>query len=415
MPNKNLYINTQRTVLIGNPFWQLAQNSGLTDLSVEHTLQSRMRSQDGHEFMNMCSCSYLGLEIDHRLAERAAAYVLQAKTVNLPTSRIRIRLQALDEIEDAMSEHFKCRAFTATSCSAAIVATLPLLASGMFTDGRRPYMVFDKHAHFALNQVKAICGDETDVTTCNHNDLNFIEEMCIKHPVVAYVADGAYSMGGAAPIKALLELQDKYGLFLFFDDSHSLTAYGASGEGYIRAFMPELSPNTILVYSLAKAFGANGGAIFTSVKANYDKIIRRFGGPMSYSQYMNPAAIGASMASLDIHKSPELGILQQKLMVNIQLFDKLLRTDNSGSDLPIRVIPMNSPDIAVKVSEAAFKAGYYTSAVFFPIVARDRSGLRVMLRADMASADIIEFCMIIKRETMRVNLELATGEVAVKF
>ncbi|PMU11016.1 7-keto-8-aminopelargonate synthetase [Pseudomonas frederiksbergensis] len=406
----NKFINTARSVEIGNPSWALAQNSGLTDLSIKHAQQGRMQDQNGHLFMNMCSCSYLGLEVDERLARRAADYVLSCGTVNLPTSRIRIRLKELDELEEALSAHFACRAFTATSCSAGIVASLPLLAAGMFTDGQRPVLIFDKHAHFALNQVKAICGDETQVVTCNHNDVDFIEDMCKRHPLVAYVADGAYSMGGSAPVERLLALQDKYGLFLYFDDSHSLSAYGEKGEGYIRTFMPELNPRTILVYSLAKAFGANGGGIYMSEKSNYHEVFRRFGGPMSYSQYVNPATVGAAMASLDIHKTSELAVLQEKLNSNIRLFDSLFVTEHAGSGLPIRVIPLDSPDMAIGVSEGVFKRGYYTSAVFFPIVARNKSGLRVMMRADMSQGDVLGFCSAVKAEIERVRLSLKPAQ-----
>ena len=391
---------------MGNPSWEFAQKSGLTDLCVRHIRQGRMQDQSGYEFMNMCSCSYLGLEVDERLAQRAADYVLSCGTVNLPTSRIRIRLQELDELEAALSAHFNCRAFTATSCSAGIVASLPLLAAGIFTEGQRPFMIFDKHAHFALNQVKAVCGDETQVVTCNHNDVDFIESMCKRHPLVAYVADGAYSMGGSAPVERLLALQNKYGLFLYFDDSHSLSVCGERGEGYIRTFMSDLNPRTLLVYSLGKAFGANGGGIFMSDKASYQDAFRRFGGPMSYSQYVNPAAIGAAMASLDIHKSSELRTLQQKLIANIRLFDSLCSTEYAGSDLPIRVIPLNSPDMAIGVSESVFKRGFYTSAVFFPIVARNKSGLRVMMRADMCQEDIRNFCSAVQAAIEETHLNL---------
>jgi 7-keto-8-aminopelargonate synthetase-like enzyme len=280
----------------------------------------------------------------------------------------------------------------------------------MFTQGQRPVLIFDKHAHFALNQVKAICGDETQVVTCNHNDVDFIEDMCKRYPLVGYVADGAYSMGGSAPIERLLALQDKYGLFLYFDDSHSLSAYGEQGEGYIRTYMPELNPRTLLVYSLAKAFGANGGGIFMSEKADYQSVFRRFGGPMSYSQYINPAAIGAAMASLDIHKSSELGVLQEKLSSNIRLFDSLFNTEHAGSGLPIRVIPLDSPDMAISVSEGVFKRGYYTSAVFFPIVARNKSGLRVMLRADMSEEDVRSFCSAVRAEIEVARLHLKPAE-----
>lgn len=404
---RNLFINTTRTIELGSASWQLAQESGLTDRSVVHYPSSRLRDQNGHVFMNMCSCSYLGLEIDERLVQRAARYVLDCGTVNLPTSRIRIRLRELDELEDALSSHFDCQAFTATSCSAGIVASLPLLAAGIFTNGVRPYLIFDKHAHFALNQVKAICGDETQVTTCAHNDVQLIEDACKRHRQVAYVADGAYSMGGSAPIEQLLILQEKYGLFLYFDDSHSLSAYGKKGEGVVRMLMPELNSRTILVYSLAKAFAANGGAIFMSRQASYLKEFRRFGGPMSYSQYLNPAAIGAAMASLEIHRSAELATLQRRLADNIALFDQLVPTEHTGTPSPIRIVPMASPHMAVKVSEAVFQQGYYTSAVFFPIVARNKSGLRVMLRADMAEKDVRSFCSIIAQQIQQCDGELA--------
>ncbi|WP_445572052.1 aminotransferase class I/II-fold pyridoxal phosphate-dependent enzyme [Pseudomonas sp. E102] len=400
----NNYINTARSVEIGNPSWALAQISGLTDLSIRHVQRGRMEDQNGHSFINMCSCSYLGLEVDERLAQRAADYVMSCGTVNLPTSRIRIRLKEFDELEDRLSAHFDCTAFTATSCSAGIVASLPLLAAGMFTEGQRPFLIFDKHAHFALNQVKAICGDETQVVTCNHNDVDFIEDMCKRYPLVAYVSDGAYSMGGSAPVEKLLMLQDKYGLFLYFDDSHSLSAYGEKGEGYVRTFTPELNPRTILVYSLAKAFGANGGGIFMSSKAKYHQVFRRFGGPMSYSQYVNPATMGAAMASLDIHETGELATLQDRLNSNIRLFDSVFATDHAGSRLPIRVIPLESPDMAISVSEGVFKRGYYSSAVFFPIVARNKSGLRVMMRADMSSSDILGFCSAVKAEIEMASL-----------
>jgi len=410
---RNLFINTERTIELGNASWELAQASGLTDLSVVHCPSSRLRDQDGHVFMNMCSCSYLGLETDKRLAQRAARYVLESGTVNLPTSRIRIRLRELDELEDALSSHFDCQAFTATSCSAGIVASLPLLAAGIFTNGVRPYLIFDKHAHFALNQMKAVCGDETQVATCAHNDVQFVEDMCKRHRQVAYVADGAYSMGGSAPIEQLLALQEKYGLFLYFDDSHSLSACGKKGEGIIRGQMPELNSRTILVYSLAKAFAANGGGIFMSRQASYLKEFRRFGGPMSYSQYLNPAAIGAAMASLEIHRSAELATLQCRLADNITLFDQLVPTEYAGTPSPIRVMPMASPEMAVRVSEAVFQQGYYTSAVFFPIVARNRSGLRVMLRADMTELDIRNFCSIVAQQVKQWGMA-QEGQVEVR-
>jgi len=65
--HRNLFINTARTIELGNTSWELAQESGLTDRSVVHCPSNRLRDQDGHVFMNMGSCSCLGLETDERV------------------------------------------------------------------------------------------------------------------------------------------------------------------------------------------------------------------------------------------------------------------------------------------------------------------------------------------------------------
>lgn len=390
----NQYLNIQKSISIGNPSWENAKDSQLTDLLVEHIGDAKLRDQNGHEFINMCSCSYLALDVHPKIVQAAADHVLKAKTVNLPTSRIRIRLGMLDEAEAALSSHFKCEALTALSCSAASVAVLPLMAAGVFSHGDRPLMIFDKHCHFSMNQMKPNCGDETEVVSCGHNDLNFIEDACKKNKSVAYIAEGAYSMGGHALVPDLLRLQEKYGLYLYFDDAHSLSAYGEYGEGYVRAFMPELNDRTIIVCSLAKAFGTNGGVIFLGPKEQKE-IVKRFGGPMSYSQYINPATIGATIASVEIHGSDEFPVMQRKLHDNIALFDSLLPTVHSGNGLPIRLVVLGDADVAVRCSEMLFREGFYSSAVFFPIVARNQAGLRVMVRSDMSEADIRRFAALV--------------------
>lgn len=399
----NQYMNVQKSISIGNPSWESAKQSQLTDLLVEHIGNARLRDQNGHEFINMCSCSYLALDVHPKIVQAAADHVIKAKTVNLPTSRIRIRLGMLDEAEEALASHFGCEVLTALSCSAASVAVLPLMAAGVFSGGERPLMIFDKHCHFSMNQMKPNCGDETEVVSCGHNDLNFIEDACKKNQTVAYVAEGAYSMGGQAVVADLLRLQDKYGLYLYFDDAHSLSAYGDRGEGYVRSFMPELSDRTIIVCSLAKAFGTNGGAIFLGPKEQKD-IVRRFGGPMSYSQYINPATIGATIASVEVHRSEEFPILQRQLQDNIALFDSLLPTAHSGNGLPIRLVVLKEAELAVKCSEMLFREGFYSSAVFFPIVARNQAGLRVMVRADMSEHDIRRFAALVKEFVAKAGM-----------
>lgn len=381
----------KKAISLGNPSWNEAYDAGLLNIPVKHLESPYLETISGHKFINMCSCSYLGLDTHPEIVKGAANAVLKAGTINLPTSRVRIRLSMLDEAEEELSQLFNGIARTTVSCSAGTSGILPVLASGILTDNKKPVMAFDKFSHFSINHIKPICGDETEVVTCPHNDLNFIEDLCKKNPVVAYIADGAYSMGGCAPVKELEELQNKYGLFLYFDDSHSISAYGKHGIGYVRSALDELTERTIIVGSLAKGFGACGGIVLYGAHKNIP-IVDRFGGPMSWSQYINPAGIGAIQASIKIHKSDKLEQLQQKLKLNVDYFDKNIKTIDAGNDLPIRVVQVGEPSKAVKFSEEVFANGFYTSAVFFPIVQKGTAGLRVMPRADMSSENIAEFC-----------------------
>jgi 7-keto-8-aminopelargonate synthetase-like enzyme len=350
-----------------------------------------LRRLDGHRFVNLCSCSYLGLANHPAILEGAVDALRTQGTIDLPISRIRLRLNLLEEFEHQLSELMGVRTICAVTCSSATAGVLPLVASGhMCDDGRPRVMVFDKFSHFSMNLIKPICADETEVLTAPHNDLNFLEDVCKKHERVAYVCDGVYSTGGAAPIKELLGLQDRYGLYLFIDDSHSLSLWGTHGQGYARSLMSEVSPLTVIVASLGKGFGTSGGIIMLGAP-QFEPVLTRFGGPLAWSQGLNVPSIGASMASIRLHRSPELPRLQRSLQANMVLFDELVATPQRGDGFPLKVIRVGEAEDAVKASAGILQRGFYTSAVFFPIVRKGEAALRIMLRADNTPEDIRAF------------------------
>jgi 7-keto-8-aminopelargonate synthetase-like enzyme len=211
--------------------------------------------------------------------------------------------------------------------------------------------------------------------------MNFLEDICKKYPRVAYVCDGAYSVGGVANLPALLALQEKYGLFIYFDDSHSLSIQGKRGEGYIRSRLPEMNDKTIIVASIAKAFGSTGGIAMLGSDKHYNFLYRT--GPLGWSQSLRTAAIGTSLGSLKVHKTAELHKRQQQLNSNIELFDAQIDTPQKGNGLNIRVVVVGEQDKAVYLSKALYKRGFYCSAIFFPIVPKGKAGIRIMLRGDM--------------------------------
>jgi 7-keto-8-aminopelargonate synthetase-like enzyme len=392
---QNRFQNNEKAIGIGNEFWDATARSGLSGIVANLVDGGYLETADGHRFLNFSCCSYLDLESHPKIIEGAINALKKYGVLDHCISRIRIQLPALLELEDRLTSLFRAKVITAISASAATAGVLPLLASGHLCANRRPVMIFDKNAHFSMNLYKAVCGDETEVLTSPHNDMGYLEDACKKYKHVAYVCDGTYSMGGHAPVRDLLALQDKYGMFIYFDDSHSLSIMGGKGEGYIRSNIEEINENTIIVATLNKAFGTSGGAIMLGPKGkNVALLLERFGGPLAWSQPMNTAAIGASLAAAEIHDSPELKRRQERLRRHIALFDERVDSGQRGNGFPIKLVGA-SGDRVMAAGLKLFQEGFYVSPVFFPIVPRNQAGLRVMVRAAVEEGEILRLCRVI--------------------
>ncbi len=388
------YRNNDKAVGVGNAFWDSSERNGLAGIVAELD-NGVLRTAEGHEFVNFTCCSYLDLDSHPKVIEGAIAALRQYGVLDHCIPRSRVQIPALLELEASLSELFRAEVVSAISAGVASAGLLPLIASGHLGNGIRPLMLFDKNCHVSLAGAKPACADETEIATCDHHDIDFIEDMCKRYERVCYVVDGSDSLGGYAPVLELARLQEKYGLLAYYDDSHSLSAYGKRGIGYVRSHSPVLDERTITVATLNKAFGTSGAAIMLDgyPKATL-RVIERFAGALCYSQPMNTAAVGASLASADIHRTEELATLQGRLQANIKLFDSYLKTNHIGTEYPIRVIPF-SDDAVIDAGRRVFEAGFYVSPVFFPIVARGTAGLRVMLRAGQTSLQVRDLCAVL--------------------
>lgn len=298
----------------------------------------------------MCSCAYLGLNHHPAVIEGAVSALREAGTTWLVTSTTRIRHQLLARLEEELGELFGAQILPGTTCSALTAGILPLVASGHLAPGGPRVMVFDRHCHFCMSYVKPICAEESLVLTSDHND---------------------------------------YGLFLFIDDSHSLSLVGERGEGFVRSRLV-MNPLTVIVTSLGKGFGTGGGVAMLGDPA-MSRFLTRQAGPVGWSQNMALPLVGASLASAAIHRSSELGQLQRRLDENVAYFDELLPTSFAGNGLPVRRITVGDADRAVQLSAELYRRGFYSSAVFFPIVPQGQAGLRIMIRADLGRSVLATF------------------------
>ncbi|MDQ1742059.1 MAG: hypothetical protein QOE23_398 [Pseudonocardiales bacterium] len=384
------YRNSEKMVRTADPVWQAAADHGLIGIEVGvESSNDFVVSESDHKFTNMCSCAYLGINYHPAVIDGAIEALREAGTTRLANSTTRIRHRLLGRLEEELSDLFDAQAVLGQSCSSVTAGILPLLASGHLAPGGPRVMVFDRFCHFCMTYVKPICADESLVLTSPHNDLDYLEDVCRRYPNVAYIADGVYSMGGAAALEGLQELQDRYGLFLFIDDSHSLSLMGERGEGFVRSQLT-MNELTIIVASLSKGFGTGGGLAMLG-NPRLAGLLARHGGPLGWSQDMGVALAGASLASAAIHRSPELGRLQRQLQANVEYFDELLPTSFSGNGLPVRRITVGDGDQAVRISAELYRRGFYSSAVFFPIVPRGEAGIRIMLRSDISHERLATF------------------------
>ncbi len=390
----NKFRNNDKAIGIGNRFWDMSEENGLAGI-IANLDNDLLSSTSGHQFVNFSCCSYLNLDSHSKVIEGAIDAMRRYGVLDHCIARSRVQITAMKELEDSLGELFKADVISGVSASSISGGLLPIIASGHLGNGIRPLMVFDKQAHVSLAAAKPACADETEVVTCNYHDLNYIEDYCKKYERVCYVVDGSDSLGGYAPVKELAELQNKYGLLVFYDDSHSISAYGERGIGYVRSHSPALNENTIMVVTLNKAFGTSGAAILLN---GYSQqmlcLIERFGGALNYSQNLNTAAIGASLASAEIHRTSELPKLQKKLYDNIAMFDSLIPTEQRGNTYPIRLVPISDKTV-INAGRQVIEAGFYVSPVFFPIVAKGTAGLRVMMRAGQTEEQIRSLCKVI--------------------
>ena len=400
---KNKFSNYKKMISIADTHWKIAELEKISNLNVTIEKSNQFRDQYNRLFHHFCTTSYLGLDYHPALLRGAIDALKNTGSLRIPNSKNRCKLNILELYEQELSELFSAHGLTTLSCSAASAGVLPLLASGTFTSNIAPLMCFDKSAHYSMNHLKAACADETEVLTCPHNDMNYLEGLCKKHRRVAYIADGVYSMGGVAHIDEIQYLKDRYGMFIYMDDSHSLSATGRHGAGYVRSNLSTLDDQSIIVASLAKSFGASGGVVMFGNNENKQKTLR-YGGPSNWSQSLNSAAIGAGRASILLHHTDELNLLQNKLNTNIKLFDSLIKTKQHDSFTAIRLIHCGQAEIATKAASYLADNGFFTAAVFFPVVAKHQSAIRITLRADMPSELIRQFCNLIHTYWQANNL-----------
>lgn len=354
---------------------------------------------DHQRVLNFGSCSYLGLELDERLKQGAIDAVLKYGA-QFSSSRAFLSCGLYLELEALFSEMFGAHCIVSATTTLAHLSAIPVLVSD------NDAVILDHQVHGSVqNATQLLKPRGVRVEMIRHNDLDALEEkikeLRTKHYRIWYMADGVYSMyGDFTPIKKLYALMDKYPqLHVYIDDAHGMSWTGTHGTGYITSQVA-LRPQVYLITSLAKAFGSGGGVLVFQDREDMRKV-RTGGSSFVFSGPLQPAILGASIASARIHLSPEIYKLQDELKEKLNYCDRLIIEKklpyvfSSGS--PIFYIGLGIPAMGYTMVKKLIQEGFYVDIGIFPGVPLKRTGLRLAINTHMSTDDIRHVLEAIER------------------
>lgn len=231
----------------------------------------------------------------------------------------------------------------------------------------------------------------------SHLDYSALDDMLAESAAegqrAVVVTDGVFSMrGDFADLAALAEIVRKHdGSFaenavLVVDDSHGVGAYGATGRGTEEQTGGSAD---VLIGTLGKAFGVNGG--YVSASDTITTYLRERG-PMYI--YSNPITVGEAAAA-----SASLGVLDSKegSALLSHLANMTARFEAGLGDLGLETIPGPHPVVPLMVRDTdrtrklvdhLFGNGVLATGLNFPVVPKGDEEIRFQINADHTEGDI---------------------------
>ena len=237
-------------------------------------------------------------------------------------------------------------------------------------------ILLDKLSHACLVDGARLSG--ATLRPFHHNDTDHLEHHLHwareKHPQarVFMVTESVFSMDGdVAPLRAIVELKDKYGAVLILDEAHATGVLGRGGRG----LADQLSLSTrieVQMGTLGKALGSSGGYIAGS-RALIDFLLNH-ARSFIFSTAAPAASAAAAAAALEISAGCEGDRRRAKLRELAALFDP--------------APPAASPPVIIGQKEETLRAsdriaqlGFHVPAIRPPTVPQGTSRLRVSLSA----------------------------------
>jgi glycine C-acetyltransferase len=217
------------------------------------------------------------------------------------------------------------------------------------------------------------------------------------------VTDGVFSMrGDHAPLGRLRELVDAFdtafaeNALLIVDDSHGVGALGQTGRGTEE--VTRAGAADLLVATLGKAFGVNGGYV-----AGSDTLIRylREASPFYiYSNPITPAEAAAALAAVEMVDGVEGTQLFEHLRAMTGRFRRGLGNlglESLPGQHPVVPLMVRDTDRTSRIVTHLRREGVLATGLNYPVVPKGDEEIRFQISADHTPLDIDEALAVLGR------------------
>ena len=357
------------------------------------------------EFMRMNSNSYMGMGLRPEVIEAEERATAEFGAGPGAVRFISGSYEAHVELERELAAfHGRDAGMIFSSAYAAIVSTITPLVTP------ETVLISDELNHNCIINAMKL-SRPAGKAIYEHNDMAGLDaalaEWKGKAKRALVVTVGIFSMrGDHAPLDEVMELcarhDDGYeeNAVCIVDDSHGVGGFGRTGRGTEE--YTGCPPVDILVGTLGKAFGVNGGYVVAN-SATID-FLRESSQMYIYSNPITVGEAAAALASLRIVASPEGEALLDRLRALTRRFEEGL------GRIGIETIPGEHPVVPLMIRDTGkthelvrhlYEEGVLVTGLAYPVVPRGDEEIRTQVNADHTEADIDRVLAILEAYTKR--------------
>ena len=351
----------------------------------------RLQGYGEHAFLRMNSNSYLGLA-QHPAVIEAEAHAVERYGAGPGAVRFISGTYAPHvELEHRLAGfHGREAAMLFSAAYATMIGVLPQFVS------EQTLVVSDSLNHNCIiNAIRLAHPGGKAVYA--HNDVDALDDVFRsnrgRYRRICVVTDGVFSMrGDHAPLAELTACCTRYqndyaeGIVTVVDDSHGVGALGATGRGTEEVAGGRAD---VLIATLGKAFGVNGGYIAAS--ATTIAYLRETAPLYIYSNSITPAEAAAALAALDVLESAEgLDLLDRLRNFSIKLRSELQHLGFETLSGAHPIVPVFIRDTAKTAALVAhlFHHGILATGLNYPVVPQGEQEIRLQVSAEHTEKDL---------------------------